>query len=223
MKCLVEKQIDVLKTFRRNLTRLRAVMYGKAVHECGTSLDNSFGFIECTRIQIARPGGLGKLQQTTCPGHTLIHCLIFQTITTLYRLVFSCACRRLGGIMKWSRTERVALIMCWGMSRSSTASRTSSLWMRRTCFERAFKVLSIDWTLRLRSVCKTRPWAWSERRWSGSTRTSSNFGPPGTFRMVLRCERDLLCYCTKFLRFSGTFVSASVFIIAHYCNFEFGN
>lgn len=64
-------------------------MYAKAIHEKGAPLTNCVGFIDCTKIQMSRPGGIGANQRTCYSGHKRFHCLIYQTVTTPDGLMFN--------------------------------------------------------------------------------------------------------------------------------------
>lgn len=88
VECLVELRGKLLTTFRESLMKDRAELYAKVIHEKGAPLDNCVGFIDCTKIAMARPGGHGTLQRSTYSGHKRIHCLIYQTMTTPDGLMF---------------------------------------------------------------------------------------------------------------------------------------
>lgn len=60
----------------------RSEMYAKAIQEKGAPLDNCVGFIDCTKIAMARPGGHGALQRALCSRQKRMRCLIYQTVTT---------------------------------------------------------------------------------------------------------------------------------------------
>jgi hypothetical protein len=49
----------LVKTWRLGILQERAEYYLNAIPEKGSSLDNVFGFIDGTAIEIAIPGGLG--------------------------------------------------------------------------------------------------------------------------------------------------------------------
>ena len=67
----------------------RAPTYAEAISGKGAALKNCVGFIDCTKIQMNRPGGSGTLQRARYSGHKKFHCLVYQTVTTLDGLVFS--------------------------------------------------------------------------------------------------------------------------------------
>ena len=52
---LVIGNSEVLETFNGPLMQKRAEMYSCAIKERGAPLDNCVGFIDCTRIEMARP------------------------------------------------------------------------------------------------------------------------------------------------------------------------
>lgn len=85
---LVHGNRELLETFNAPLMQRRAAMYADAIKKRGALLDHCVGFIDCTRIEMARPGGRGVLQRSTYSGHKRIHCLIYQTITTPDGLMF---------------------------------------------------------------------------------------------------------------------------------------
>lgn len=70
------------------LVRKRAELYVKKIYERGAPLNNCFGFIDCKLVKRCRPGGRGTLQRASYSGHKWVHCLIYQTITTPYELLF---------------------------------------------------------------------------------------------------------------------------------------
>lgn len=84
----VEANKHLPDTFRSSLVFRRAAMYAMAIHNAGSPLDNCVGFIDCTKIQMCRPGGPEANQRTCYSGHKRFHCLIFQTVTTPGGLIF---------------------------------------------------------------------------------------------------------------------------------------
>lgn len=88
VESLIGLRGNLLTTFRETLMRERAEMYAKAIQEKGAPLDNCVGFIDCTKIAMARPGGHGALQRASYSGHKRMHCLIYQTVTTPDGLMF---------------------------------------------------------------------------------------------------------------------------------------
>lgn len=79
---------SLIETFRSDLMHERAPLYAAAIYEKGAPLDNCAGFIDCTKIQMSRPGGRGSLQRACYSGHKRFHCLIYQTVTTPDGLMF---------------------------------------------------------------------------------------------------------------------------------------
>lgn len=85
---LYETHGDVLETFREGMIAERAELYAKAISEKGAPLTNCVGFIDCTKIQMSRPGGRSSLQRSSYSGHKRFHCLIYQNVTTPDGLMF---------------------------------------------------------------------------------------------------------------------------------------
>lgn len=112
MDRLVEKYDDVLNTFRRNLMRSRTAMYDKPIHDFDPFLDNCVVFVDCTHVQISHPKRHGRLQQAKYSGQKRIHCLIYQTVTTLNGLLFYMYVPKVVGVLTWPCTERVVSVVC---------------------------------------------------------------------------------------------------------------
>lgn len=74
--------------FRVDLLHDRASLYSYCIQRRGGSLPNCFGFMDGTKIEIARPGGDGANQRSCYSGHKRFHCLTYQTITTPDGLIF---------------------------------------------------------------------------------------------------------------------------------------
>lgn len=51
-------------------------------------LPHCLGFIDCPKIQICRPFGLGSPQRNCYSVHKRMHCLVYQTLTTPDGLIF---------------------------------------------------------------------------------------------------------------------------------------
>jgi len=88
VESLTSSKGHLLETFRAPLIAQRAEMYAEAIQARGAPLDNLVGFIDCTKIQMSRPGGVGANQRTCYSGHKRFHCLIYQTVTTPDGLMF---------------------------------------------------------------------------------------------------------------------------------------
>lgn len=82
IESLVEEHGHLLETFRLPLLAARAETYAKSIKEQVVPLDNCVGFIDCTKIQMSRPGGRCALQRSVYSGHKRFHCLIYKAITT---------------------------------------------------------------------------------------------------------------------------------------------
>jgi len=79
----------LITSFRSDLIQgNRASILAELVCNEGAPLDNCIGFIDCTKIQICRPGGPSVNQRSVYSGHKRFHCSIYQTITTPDGLVF---------------------------------------------------------------------------------------------------------------------------------------
>lgn len=77
----VEKYGKTLE-MKPNFFRQRASLYASTLCDNGSPLDSLIGFIDCTKIRIARPGGPSANQQAVYSGHKRMHCLTYQTIST---------------------------------------------------------------------------------------------------------------------------------------------
>jgi hypothetical protein len=86
---LVGRQMHLVTSSKVNLLASRSHTYAKAIFDRGGPLDNCVGFIDCTKIQMARPGGRGSNQRANYSGHKRFHCFSYQTITLPDGLLFS--------------------------------------------------------------------------------------------------------------------------------------
>lgn len=77
-----------LLLFRAGIMTRRAVSYAETVQGKRVRLSNVVGFIDCTKIQMCRPGGYGSLQRTCYWGHKRFYCPIYQSVTTPDVLIF---------------------------------------------------------------------------------------------------------------------------------------
>eukprot|EP00171_Calliarthron_tuberculosum_P007558 IDg7558t1 len=89
VESFVEARKHLLEVFRSGLMGRRAEIYSAAIKERGAPLDNCVGFIDCTKIQMSRPGGSGAIQRSCFSGHKRFHCLVYQTVTTPDGLMFN--------------------------------------------------------------------------------------------------------------------------------------
>lgn len=76
-------------SLRSEYLQSRSFLYADAIHRAGSALSECVGFIDCTRIKIQRPSGSNVLQRSCFSGHTRIHCLIYQTLSTPDGLIFA--------------------------------------------------------------------------------------------------------------------------------------
>ena len=88
VETFLEGRGHLIETFRSELMTERAEMYAAAIHQKGAPLDNCVGFIDCTKVQMSRPGGAGTLQRACYSGHKRLHCLLYQSLTTPDGLMF---------------------------------------------------------------------------------------------------------------------------------------
>lgn len=50
---------DFIETFRGDLKTNRAIIYSEEKYSNGAPLESCVGFVDCTKIQMSRPGGIG--------------------------------------------------------------------------------------------------------------------------------------------------------------------
>ena len=86
--CAYEKLYPLIRTFRDTLMQERTFMYAGSIQEAGGVLDTCVGFMDGTKIHIARPVVMSTLQRACYSGHKRYHFLVYQTITTPDGLVF---------------------------------------------------------------------------------------------------------------------------------------
>ena len=99
MECFVESRGHLITTLRTELLAERAELYASAIKDKGAPLDNCVGFIDCSKIQMSRPGGDGEAQRACYSGHKRMHCLVYQTITTPDGLIFTFTDMRWDAVM----------------------------------------------------------------------------------------------------------------------------
>lgn len=63
----------MIMQFRGELIVEIAEMYAEAVSDLGSPMDNCIGFIDCTKIQMSRPGGTVTYQRSFYSGHKRFH------------------------------------------------------------------------------------------------------------------------------------------------------
>lgn len=76
MESFVHDKAHLITTFQTGMLQKRSELYANAIKKAGTPLNSSVGFIDCTNIGIARPGGIGNLHCSCYSGHKREHCLI---------------------------------------------------------------------------------------------------------------------------------------------------
>ena len=85
---LVETRSGLFETFRSNLIAEPAPLYAASIHQKGAPLNNCVGFMDCTKIQNTTPCGSAVNLRVFYSGHKRFHCLIYQTVTKPYGLLF---------------------------------------------------------------------------------------------------------------------------------------
>lgn len=78
----------LLSSVNLELNAERANIYVKEISDEGDNLDSCFGFMDCTKIQMSRPGGDGTIQQSCDSGYKRFHCLLYKSISTPDGLMF---------------------------------------------------------------------------------------------------------------------------------------
>jgi hypothetical protein len=78
---------SLLTEFRYDLMNLKIVEYSETIGQM-VPLNNCVGLIDCTKIQVSRPGGLSANQRSLLLRHARFHFCSYQTITTPDGLVF---------------------------------------------------------------------------------------------------------------------------------------
>ena len=97
LESFYEKQGHLVLDLQEGLLARRAEMYAESIHKAGAPLDSCVGFIDCTKIQMSRPGGHSSLQRSCYSGHKRFHCLMYQTETTPDGLIFHLYGLEVGG------------------------------------------------------------------------------------------------------------------------------
>ena len=90
---VIESFVDgkgyLLRDLREGVLVSWAELYAESIKIIGAHLDSCVGFIDCTKIQMSRPGGHRSIQRSCYSGHKRFHCLIYQTVTTLDGIIFN--------------------------------------------------------------------------------------------------------------------------------------
>ena len=90
---------EVVKTFRETQGHLitdlreaflasRVELYANSIKNAGAPLHSCVRFIDCTEIEMCRPGGHVSIQRRCYSGRKRYHCSIYQTLTTPDGLIF---------------------------------------------------------------------------------------------------------------------------------------
>ena len=80
----VQLRGHLITTFREGFLRNRAATYADAIKNAGAPLDSCVGFIDCTKIRMARPGGPNRNQRSCYFGHKRFHCLVYVVFMLVY-------------------------------------------------------------------------------------------------------------------------------------------
>lgn len=88
LESFMESVGDVLQ-LRQHLLSSRAALYAEAIRNAGSPLESCVGFIDCTKIQMQRPGGSSLTQRACYSGHKRMHCFGYQSLTTPDGLIFA--------------------------------------------------------------------------------------------------------------------------------------
>lgn len=86
---VLDKKCGKLLELRPQFLKSRCSAYAAAISEAGAPLDECIGFIDCTKIKMARPGGRNSYQRSVYSGHKRFHCLSYQSLTTPDGLLFA--------------------------------------------------------------------------------------------------------------------------------------
>lgn len=73
----VEVHGHLLHSFHHDLMTESAHIYAESITAQGSPLESCVGFIDCTKIQIHRPGGLNANQRVVYSGHKRSHCIFY--------------------------------------------------------------------------------------------------------------------------------------------------
>lgn len=77
-----DKFYNLLGTWRMDVLETRARLYADCIQDSGAPLPNCVGFIDGTKIFMARPGGRNINQKACYSGHKRAHCLVYITVST---------------------------------------------------------------------------------------------------------------------------------------------
>jgi hypothetical protein len=87
VETMYDLRSPLLTVFREEFMKLRRDHYSNSLNEI-VPLRDCVGFIDCTKIQVSRPGGPAANQRALFSGHKRYHCLSYQTVTTPDGLIF---------------------------------------------------------------------------------------------------------------------------------------
>jgi hypothetical protein len=79
---LVESRGKLINKFQREPLYYRAELYSKAIENRGAPLESCVGFIDWTKIAMARPGGRTSNQRAVYSSNKRFLCFSYQSITT---------------------------------------------------------------------------------------------------------------------------------------------
>lgn len=77
VEMLIDTRGHLLTDLQEGLLRERDEIYANAITGKGSPLESFVGFIDCSKIEMARPGEHGSLQRSCYSGHKRIYCQIY--------------------------------------------------------------------------------------------------------------------------------------------------
>ena len=86
---LFHKRFGNLLSLRKEFLRARSEVHANAIRDSGSPHENCVGFIDCTKIRMARPNCNDLYQRACYSGHKRIPCLTHHTLTTPNGLIFA--------------------------------------------------------------------------------------------------------------------------------------
>lgn len=84
---MIERRGHLILNWREDLMHSRAPDYAEHINE-NAPLSNCIGFMDCTKMKIARPGGHNRNQRAMYTGHKRTWCIKWQTLSTPDGLIF---------------------------------------------------------------------------------------------------------------------------------------
>lgn len=75
--CAYKELHELITTFHSDLMQECASLYPRSIHDAGGELERCIGFMDGTKIQMARPGSASIVQRSCYSGHKGVHCLLY--------------------------------------------------------------------------------------------------------------------------------------------------